>query len=607
MRRTNWFVLSVAAAVLGALCVFAGDWLTMVCQGLYAEQLEQWFADSLGAVITFPILLIAAILANRISRGEGFRAGRSPITMGMLGLVGGLGMTGLALFVLLNLKQATVISDFAMPASLAAIAAMTGIIFIQAASEEVFFRGWLQGSLEREIHPFAAIIVSALIFAGLHFLVAAEGWVAGVNLLLAGLTLGLLFRLTDGLAAPILFHFGWNWAELLGFGLTPNPGKSAVGAFSDFDLTGPEILGGGAGGLNGGIVSASLLGLLCLILFAIFFVQQRSTAPLHAASLDPSAQPEVAEGIESYEIQPEKTEPEKTEPAFSNAPAAADPNNGGNQETTAFAADQEVTLVQAITEASPSTGGTEHIATLSGTHPGAVREVNEDRLFASEEAGIWAVADGMGGHRFGDRAATLIVETLAHFPPVEGFEQRITAASDAITAANRAIYREAQAAGSRMGSTIVTLVVANGQYALIWAGDSRAYRLRDGRLQQLTRDHTQVQELVDRGELTPEEAANHPMSHVLSKAIGVVEELVLETVRGEIVANDVFFLCSDGVYQALFEDEIVEALANLGRAKNLDTLIGQAVAQGAKDNVTAIAVLPGKLDGGAATIKGTLG
>ena len=115
-----------------------------------------------------------------------------------------------------------------------------------------------------------------------------------------------------------------------------------------------------------------------------------------------------------------------------------------------------------------------------------------------------------------------------------------------------------------------------------------------------------VQELVDKGELTPAQAARHPMSHVLNRAVGVLDTIELETITGDIAIGDVFFLCSDGIYDALDDDEIAEQLVKRGAATNLEALINLAVAQGARDNVTAIAVVPDNLASEQAQTEGKL-
>jgi serine/threonine-protein phosphatase Stp1 len=153
------------------------------------------------------------------------------------------------------------------------------------------------------------------------------------------------------------------------------------------------------------------------------------------------------------------------------------------------------------------------------------------------------------------------------------------------------IHAESQDAGKQMGSTVVVLLVEGRRFAVLWAGDSRAYLLRRGQLHRLTRDHTQVQEMVDRGLMSAEQARGHPMSHVLSRAAGVEPGLELDAVADEAAGGDVFLLCSDGLHGVMTEPEIAEALALQRPQTVCDNLLELALSRGAPDNVTVIAVV----------------
>ena len=136
-----------------------------------------------------------------------------------------------------------------------------------------------------------------------------------------------------------------------------------------------------------------------------------------------------------------------------------------------------------------------------------------------------------------------------------------------------------------MGATVVALVVRGDEFAVLWAGDSRAYLHRDGQLIQLTRDHTQVQEMIDRGLLDPADAEDHPMKHVLSRAVGVQDSLAIDAVRDRAQTQDLFLLCSDGLYGVVGEAEIARILSERGIAA-ADALVEASLAGGAPDNVT---------------------
>lgn len=230
------------------------------------------------------------------------------------------------------------------------------------------------------------------------------------------------------------------------------------------------------------------------------------------------------------------------------------------------------------------------IESAARTHQGCVRDHNEDSHVERDGAGLWAVADGMGGHEGGDWASARIVEALGGIAPATDLDAARTAAREAIAEANAAILAEARERGKQMGSTVVALLVADVRYALLWAGDSRAYLLRDGDFTQLSRDHSQVQEMVARGILTPEQAAGHPMGHILSRAVGVQQQVAIDEIEGEVRPGDVFLLCSDGLHGVVEESEIAARLGRAAPGEALDQLIELALAKGAPDNVTAIAI-----------------
>jgi serine/threonine-protein phosphatase Stp1 len=231
------------------------------------------------------------------------------------------------------------------------------------------------------------------------------------------------------------------------------------------------------------------------------------------------------------------------------------------------------------------------------THEGRVRALNEDSHVACDGGGLWAVADGMGGHEGGGWASGRIVDALAAAATAGaqgGLEPLRDAAADAIRAANGAILAEARARGKQMGSTVVALIVAGNRYFVLWVGDSRAYRLRGGVLTQLSRDHSQVQEMVARGLLTPEQAIGHPMGHILSRAVGVQAEIEVDTVSGEVQPGDIFLLTSDGLHNVVGDGEIARQLSREAPGRALEKLVELTLAGGAPDNVTGIAVWAGE-------------
>ena len=156
-----------------------------------------------------------------------------------------------------------------------------------------------------------------------------------------------------------------------------------------------------------------------------------------------------------------------------------------------------------------------------------------------------------------------------------------------------AVHRDLQARAAAAGpgriiaTTIVVLLARGGHFACLWAGDSRAYRLRDGALERLTRDHSVVQDLVQAGLIDDGDAEAHPQANVITRAVGAHGDLELDKVSARIAPGDLFLLCSDGLFKALPEAGIAAVLATGGGP---DGLVAAALAQGARDNVTALAV-----------------
>jgi serine/threonine protein phosphatase PrpC len=224
------------------------------------------------------------------------------------------------------------------------------------------------------------------------------------------------------------------------------------------------------------------------------------------------------------------------------------------------------------------------------THEGRVRELNEDSYCAQDESGLWAIADGMGGHERGEWASALIIEELGGALPPQGFEASCDEIAARIHRANRIIFEKAEEQSTQIGSTVVALHVRDRRFAILWVGDSRAYLLRNGRLHQLSRDHSQVQELIDRGLLRPEEAEGHPMSHILARAVGVVETLEVDVVQDEVEPGDTFLLCSDGLHGYVSEAAIAALMHAPALEEAAGSLVDATLDCGAPDNVTVITV-----------------
>jgi serine/threonine protein phosphatase PrpC len=228
----------------------------------------------------------------------------------------------------------------------------------------------------------------------------------------------------------------------------------------------------------------------------------------------------------------------------------------------------------------------------SQTHPGCVREINEDACLERPDIGLWVVADGMGGHRAGDVASRMIVESLRGVARHARPSSFVDDLEDRVFEVNRRLHEQAraEAASVTMGSTIVA-VFSFERYALcLWAGDSRAYRLRAGALEQISRDHSQVEEMVEHGEIGAESAETHPLANVITRAVGGAEDLYLDLDLEELRDRDRYLLCSDGLYKTLSRAEIGELLARGAPPDACEALLSLSLERSAADNVT-IAVI----------------
>ena len=208
------------------------------------------------------------------------------------------------------------------------------------------------------------------------------------------------------------------------------------------------------------------------------------------------------------------------------------------------------------------------------------------------EIGLWAVADGAGGHQRGDYASNRIIAALRHVNPALSGPSLVEEVKGSLAEVNHEVRAKAATIGSNalIGSTVAVLLIWDDQSCCLWAGDSRLYRMRAGRLHQLSRDQSHVQDLVDRGEILPEAAAAHPMSNIVTNLIGAFDQLVLEERRDRLQPGDILLLCSDGLSSALRDAEMAHILTGSPLAAAADRLIEQALDQGARDNVSAVVV-----------------
>jgi len=226
----------------------------------------------------------------------------------------------------------------------------------------------------------------------------------------------------------------------------------------------------------------------------------------------------------------------------------------------------------------------------SATHAGKVRDRNEDSCLVRTDVGLWAVADGMGGHEAGDVASRTLVESLDAVERPRAALDLLEQCETQILRANRRIMDLSRARnGATIGTTAAVLLVRNKRYACVWVGDSRIYLINSGSIRQLSRDHTEVEELVAAGTLSREEARKWP-SNIITRAVGVAEHLELEIATGQARAGDVFVICSDGLTKHLRDEEILQYAAGRNARAACETMLELALERGGLDNVTVVVV-----------------
>ncbi|MFY9634630.1 MAG: protein phosphatase 2C domain-containing protein [Cellulosimicrobium cellulans] len=227
-----------------------------------------------------------------------------------------------------------------------------------------------------------------------------------------------------------------------------------------------------------------------------------------------------------------------------------------------------------------------------GTDRGLRRELNEDSFIASDP--VFAVADGMGGHEAGEIASGMCVRALAAMPQLASGERSVTAAvlQQYLLRADSSIR---EVTGARAGTTLTGAVVVEQMGMPYWLvmniGDSRTYRLSQGNFAQVSVDHSEVQELVDAGEITPEQATVHPRRHVVTRALGTGDETEADYWLLPVEEGDRILICSDGLNAELTDEHIHRILSTVGHPQDaVDALIQAALRNGGRDNVTVIVV-----------------
>ena len=228
----------------------------------------------------------------------------------------------------------------------------------------------------------------------------------------------------------------------------------------------------------------------------------------------------------------------------------------------------------------------------SRTDVGCKRKVNEDALLERPDQSLWVVADGMGGHEAGEVASGMVVDALESAVTEIELGPALQQIEAALQAANtRMVQAMIGEANKKMGSTAVGLLIADdGRHVMFWVGDSRGYRVRNGEIEQVTRDHSLVQKLVDNKLISPEEAAHHPDANVITRAVGADKDLEIDHVVDVAQPNDIFILASDGLTRCVADDEICRVVSTANPGQACETLVEMTLQRGAPDNVSVIVV-----------------
>jgi serine/threonine protein phosphatase PrpC len=226
------------------------------------------------------------------------------------------------------------------------------------------------------------------------------------------------------------------------------------------------------------------------------------------------------------------------------------------------------------------------------TDTGHVRTKNEDSILVNADENVWIVADGMGGHHAGDFASQTITNNLSLFKQHESLDDSILLLEENILNSNSIIRKKSFKLGrnATIGSTVVCVYIWNNLLFTFWAGDSRLYRFRDSKLERLTEDHSYVEELVRMGKIEAADAEDHPAANVVLKAVGIDDNLCMDFEYYEIHADDIYIICSDGLYKDLAETRISPIIeSNLEDMTGLsEALLASSLDAGGTDNTSII-------------------
>lgn len=233
-----------------------------------------------------------------------------------------------------------------------------------------------------------------------------------------------------------------------------------------------------------------------------------------------------------------------------------------------------------------------HITSNGVTHTGHVRTRNEDSILLLPEENLWIVADGMGGHQAGDFASQTITQNLGLFKQQQSVDDSILLLEENVINSNTIIRRKSEKLGkaTTIGSTVVCLHIWRNYAFTFWAGDSRLYRFRNNNFERLTEDHSYVEELVKMGKIEARDAESHPAANVVLKAVGIDDTLRMDFDYFELLENDIYIICSDGLYKDMEEEKIKPVIqANTADMDSLaQALLVSSLNAGGTDNTSII-------------------
>lgn len=228
----------------------------------------------------------------------------------------------------------------------------------------------------------------------------------------------------------------------------------------------------------------------------------------------------------------------------------------------------------------------------AATHAGTANRLNEDRYVNRPDLGLWAVADGAGGHESGEVASAAVVSLLQTIDGGLSAGEMLVEVRARLEAAHARLHAEGErrGGGAMVATTVVVLLARDDHFACLWAGDSRAYLLRGNALTRITRDHSLVQAMVENGTISEAEAARHPQANIITRAVGAdVDLLELDKRTGQLQPGDRLLLCSDGLSKTVPEELLTELLAGDDDAA-AERLVTAALMANVSDNVTAVTI-----------------